>query len=87
MVYADICVVDIVVHMATVNNSDKIWYVLIFVSWTTWYTWLQSIIATKCVVYNTYKLNNKKELQTSEDPEAQDIMYRNKQKKLLKATT
>ena len=31
MAYADICVVDNMVYMGTVNNSNKIWHVLIFV--------------------------------------------------------
>ena len=40
------CAVDNVVHMGTVTNSYKIWHVLT-VQWTTWYTWVQSPIATR----------------------------------------
>ena len=31
MACADICVVDNMVYMSTVNNSNKIWHVLLFV--------------------------------------------------------
>ena len=40
---------DPIICLDAVNNSNKVWYVLIF--WTSLYTWEQSTIAT---IHNMY---------------------------------